>query len=70
MPAVGRDAIVSRLQQWEEWTFTAGAVGVARSGELGYAYGTYSAGLQRGAYLRIWSRDAAGRWWLIVDAAS
>ena len=22
-----------------------------------------------GAYLRLWNRDAAGRWWLMVDVA-
>jgi ketosteroid isomerase-like protein len=70
-PSVGAEAI----GQW----FTANGAGFsavsttaesASSGDLGYSYGKYAAQApkpQAGAYVRIWSRDAAGRWLLVAD---
>ena len=51
---------------------------VARSGELGYTYGSYdfaTRGADRrldesGNYLRIWRRDAEGAWRLVLDLLS
>jgi ketosteroid isomerase-like protein len=40
------------------------------AGDLGYSYGKYeetSAKPQTGAYVRIWTRDAAGRWFVVAD---
>ena len=48
---------------------TRGAV-AARSGDLGYTYGTYAwAGTspQHGFYARVWTRDTAGTWVLALD---
>jgi ketosteroid isomerase-like protein len=71
-PLVGRDAIVSMLAGKALLASASStAVGAAASGDLGYAYGTYevrSAPAERGAYLRVWARDAAGQWRLVVDA--
>ncbi len=42
----------------------------AESGELGFTYGIYERkGLppQSGAYVRVWTRDAAGTWWMAAD---
>jgi ketosteroid isomerase-like protein len=40
----------------------------AISGDLGYSYGTYQMGQSKpGAYVRIWSRDAGGRWRVVAD---
>ena len=42
----------------------------AASGDLGYSYGKYEAAApkpQSGAYVRIWSRDAMGRWLVAAD---
>ncbi len=39
----------------------------ANSGDLGYSYGTYQTGAKPGAYLRVWTRDATGRWLVVVD---
>jgi ketosteroid isomerase-like protein len=40
----------------------------ARSGDLGYACGKYrTAARTEGTYLRIWTRDASGRWRTVVD---
>jgi hypothetical protein len=52
------------------------AGGVARSGDLGYTYGTYeftpaSAPTPRqGNYLRIWRRAPSGEWTLVLDLLS
>jgi ketosteroid isomerase-like protein len=49
-------------------TATATAAESARSGEIGYSYGTYElAGAEKGAYVRIWTRDASGRWFVVAD---
>jgi ketosteroid isomerase-like protein len=70
-PSVGGEAI-------GEW-LTANGAGLsavsttaesADSGDLGYSYGKYEAQApkpQAGAYVRLWSRDAAGRWLLVAD---
>jgi ketosteroid isomerase-like protein len=50
---------------------------VAASGDLGYAYGPYSQGVDvpedappAGYYVHVWRRDAKGRWRLAVDVAN
>jgi ketosteroid isomerase-like protein len=68
----GRDAIVSWLEQQPHRTTTAHstAAHTAAAGDLGYGYGLYeidTTPAQRGAYLRVWARDAGGRWWLMAD---
>ena len=41
----------------------------AQSADLGYSYGKYQlSGKEPATYLRIWSRDAAGTWRVVVDA--
>jgi ketosteroid isomerase-like protein len=47
-----------------------GAAEASAAGDLGYSYGTYSVGsppTQSGAYVRIWTRHASGRWLLTAD---
>jgi ketosteroid isomerase-like protein len=50
-------------------TAQTGAAVSAISGDLGYSYGTYEigAGSKPGAYVRVWSRDAGGRWRVVAD---
>ena len=51
-------------------TASTGAADTARSGELGYSYGTYDlkgAQPQRGAYVRVWQRDASRKWLVVAD---
>lgn len=46
------------------------AAAAAASGDLGYSYGTYDlrgTPAERGAYVRVWARDAGGRWWLMAE---
>jgi ketosteroid isomerase-like protein len=42
----------------------------ATSGDLGYTYGTFEvkgSTAQGGAYVRVWTRDARGKWWIAAD---
>ena len=71
-PSVGREAIVSRLEQQGDARTSAEstATHAADSGDLGYSYGRYDVArtpAEHGAYLRVWSRDSSGRWWLMAD---
>jgi ketosteroid isomerase-like protein len=71
MPQVGRAAIVAWLEtQGTRWAPRTLAAEIAGSGDLAYSYGTYTAGGNRGGYVRVWARDDAGRWWLMADVAT
>jgi ketosteroid isomerase-like protein len=56
-------------------TWHADKTGAARSGDLGYVYGTYEARAnaadakptEQGHYLRIWKRQASGKWSVVLD---
>lgn len=56
-------------------TWHADKTGAARSGDLGYVYGTYEARAnaadakptEQGHYLRIWKRQASGEWRVVLD---
>lgn len=74
MPIAGKPA----LADWVAGQ-TQGLVGepllarVARSGDLGYAYGSYEIRGQEpnaGYYTRVWKRDPAGDWRIVVDTVS
>ena len=44
------------------------AAGVAKSGDLGYVYGSYERGeKEKGNFLRIWRTGADGVWRLVLD---
>jgi ketosteroid isomerase-like protein len=71
-PHTGRAVILSWLeQQGIAWTSAESrAAQVSASGDLGYSYGLYqlqNPPAERGTYLRVWARDAAGRWWVVAD---
>jgi hypothetical protein len=73
MPSIGSDAI----RAWMNANATAmsgstGSGDAAKSGDLGYTYGTYevkSPAPERGAYVRVWQRDRSGKWLLVADVA-
>ena len=72
-PVVGAKAITAWLKEHAS-TATArdGAAEAAAAGDFGYTYGTFEITAPKplaGAYLRLWNRDASGRWWLMVDVA-
>ncbi len=71
MPVVGKDALRSWLAN-QTMTLSGEPikVDVSRSGDLGYAYGSYELGgtqPQKGYFARVWKRDAAGQWRIVVD---
>jgi ketosteroid isomerase-like protein len=68
---VGKDAIaawISASSPSISAVFTSAEA--AQSGEIGYSYGLYEVQggtPEKGAYLRVWTRDAAGTWFVIAD---
>lgn len=72
-PLTGGDIIARWLNDnASAATATAGSAEAAASGDFGYSYGSYEITEpepSKGAYVRLWNRDAAGRWWLMVDVA-
>jgi len=76
MPAVGERAIVSAVTAQRPWAIvdTQGTES-ARSGDLGYTWGTYIVTKQargrvpdHGFYVRVWVRERNGQWKLALDA--
>ena len=73
VPQTGRDTIVEWLRA-NAASGTATDVGAesASSGDLGYTHGRFDIKdptRTTGVYIRLWNRDASGRWWLTVDVA-
>jgi ketosteroid isomerase-like protein len=69
MPVVGKNALDSWLAQ-QTMTMSGEPIkaDVSRSGDLGYAYGSYEmGGGQQGYFVRVWKRDAAGKWRIVID---
>jgi ketosteroid isomerase-like protein len=71
MPPVGTAAI----SKWfaanaSAMSASTGAADCADSADLGYSYGTYEVNVpsqEKGAYVRVWQRDGAGKWLLVAD---
>jgi ketosteroid isomerase-like protein len=72
-PIVGAEAITVWLNEHASAaTAKDGAAEAAAAGDFGYTYGTFDIKAptpQSGAYVRLWNRDASGRWWLTADVA-
>jgi ketosteroid isomerase-like protein len=73
VPVIGREAIAAWLAPYATaGTALHGEANASAAGDFGYSHGTFeltTPKLSRGAYVRLWSRDADGRWWLVVDVA-
>jgi hypothetical protein len=71
MSIVGRNAITAWLKQnAASMSATTGAGEASEAGDLGCTYGTYAlkgAAPESGAYVRVWTRDAAGAWLVVAD---
>jgi ketosteroid isomerase-like protein len=71
LPPIGTTAIRAWMtQNAPAMTASTGAADTARSGDLGYSYGIYDVKggqPQHGAYVRVWQRDAAGKWLVVAD---
>jgi len=71
MPSIGSAAIRS----WFDANVSAmsamtAAADCANSADLGYSYGTYEVktpSQQKGAYVRVWQREASTKWLLVAD---
>ena len=74
MPVVGKDALRGWLaQQTMSLSGEPIKADVARSGDLGYAYGSYELGgakAEKGYYARVWKRDAKGQWRIVMDTVN
>lgn len=70
-PQIGTAAIATWMAaNARGMTTRNGAAECAQSGDLGYSYGTFvldSSAPAHGAYVRVWQREATGRWILVVD---
>jgi ketosteroid isomerase-like protein len=74
MPVVGESALRTWLdQQTMSMTGEPIKAEVASSGDMGYAYGSYElvgSRPEKGYYARVWTRDARGRWRIIIDVTN
>lgn len=73
MSIVGRAPISEWLKRHAaSMSAATGAADASEAGDLGYSYGTYElkgAAPESGAYLRVWTRNAAGTWFVVADVA-
>jgi ketosteroid isomerase-like protein len=73
VPLIGPDQIVKWLEQHAaSGTAKDTAAESASAGDFGYSYGTFEIKEPKplsGVYIRLWNRDASGRWWLMGDVA-
>ncbi len=71
MPPIGTPAIRAWLEaNAPAMSASTGAADGANSADLGYSYGTYEVKVpsqQKGAYVRVWQRDASGKWLVVAD---
>lgn len=69
MPPIGRAAIESWMKEHAaSMKARTGAAESALSGDLGYSYGTFEVPPAKpGAYVRVWQRDASGKWFVVAD---
>jgi ketosteroid isomerase-like protein len=72
-PLVGADPIATWLNEHASALAAKHvAAEAAAAGDFGYTYGPFEIRTPKplsGAYVRLWNRDASGRWWLMVDLA-
>ena len=74
MPVVGKNVLRDWLAR-QTMTLSGEPImaDVSRSGDLGYAYGSYELGgaqPQKGYFARVWKRDANGQWRIVMDTVS
>lgn len=68
MPLVGAEAVLRYLQQQPPYAEgTSSHAEAARSGDLGYTWGTYALAKERGFYARVWVRGRDRAWTVVLD---
>jgi len=77
LPVVGKNKIKTLFSGDDsdtDFTWEPLHADVAKSGELGYTYGTYniiSGGItERGTYVSVWKKDPAGNWKFVLDSGN
>ncbi|MDB5284239.1 MAG: hypothetical protein JWO06_3314 [Bacteroidota bacterium] len=79
MPIMGKDSIVNMLALHPDSTHKLSWIpvyaGVARSGDLGYTYGTFvlditGKGSMRGTYCTVWKKDKDHKWKFVLDTGN
>ncbi|MGH8205098.1 MAG: hypothetical protein ACREST_10850, partial [Steroidobacteraceae bacterium] len=73
MPVVGRVALGAWADTQTKITGEPLFADVSRSGDLGYAYGNFTASggaPAAGYYARVWKKDARGNWRIVMDTVS
>lgn len=79
MPITGKDTIAALLQNHPDTgivlTWVPIRADVAKSGDIGYTYGTYNVevkgiGAEEGTYCTIWKRDKEHGWKFILDTGN
>jgi ketosteroid isomerase-like protein len=72
-PVVGADAIAAwTTANTPSMAALSTSAEAAQSGDVGYTYGMYTIEAPtpaRGAYVRVWTRDARGAWFVAADVA-
>jgi ketosteroid isomerase-like protein len=73
VPMVGPPAIEAWLKaQAQQGSAEFGSAAASLAGDFGYTHGRFtvtSPAPTTGVYIRLWSRDASGRWWVMADVA-
>jgi ketosteroid isomerase-like protein len=73
VPTIGPEAITKWLDEnTPSGSAQQTAVESSAAGDFGYSYGRFEmkgAKPSTGVYVRLWSRDASGKWWLVADVA-
>ncbi len=77
MPVVGKNKIQPLFQNDDskiEFSWEPLNAEVAKSGELGYTYGTYKItsgdSKQNGTYVSVWKKNAVGEWKFVLDSGN
>ena len=79
MPITGKDTIVSLFKNFTDTDCTLNwmpiSADVARSGDLGFTYGTYSfelkgVGKEEGTYCTVWKKDKNHEWKFVMDTGN
>ncbi len=78
MPVTGKQAITNIYEKADttgirfSWEPLAGDI--AKSGDLGYTYGTYTLQLdtviEKGTYVSVWKKDDNGEWKYVLDSGN
>jgi ketosteroid isomerase-like protein len=70
-PAIGADAARALLAREPTATgWTTAHVEAARSGDFGYAHGSFRTERGTGSYMRVWERAADGAWRVVLDVTA